>query len=94
MTNDNTKNEVLTYQRSYNAQYVLRTRTATDGRGSGGTTDPLQSQGSLTLSGDHDLLFAVNSAIGPSQLLRNEWLSVESDDDIQGGYFLGALLQS
>jgi len=56
MTNDNAKNEVLTYQRSYNGQYVLRTRTATDGRGSGGTTDPLQSQGSLTLSGDHDLL--------------------------------------
>ncbi len=64
MTNDNKKNEVLTYQRSYNGQYELRTRTATDGRGSGGTTDPLQSQGSISLSGDHDLLFAVNSASG------------------------------
>lgn len=64
MTNDNAKNEVLTYQRSYDGQYVLKTRTATDGRGSGGITDPLQSQGSLTLSGDHDLLFAVNSASG------------------------------
>ena len=64
MTNDNSKNEVLTYQRNYNGQYVLATRTATDGRGSGGKTDPLQSQGSLTLSGDHNLLFAVNSASG------------------------------
>ena len=64
MTNDNTKNEVLTYQRNYNGQYVLRTRTGTDGRGSGGQTDPLQSQGALTLSGDHNLLFAVNSASG------------------------------
>ena len=57
MTNDNIKNEVLTYERSYNGQYVLRTRTATDGRGSGGKTDPLQSQGALTLSADHNLLF-------------------------------------
>ncbi len=64
MTNDNSKNEVLTYLRSYNGQYELRARTATDGRGSGGRTDPLQSQGSLTLSGDHELLFAVNSASG------------------------------
>jgi 6-phosphogluconolactonase (cycloisomerase 2 family) len=64
MTNDNIKNEVLTYQRSYNGQYVLRSRTSTDGRGSGGKTDPLQSQGALTLSGDHNLLFAVNSASG------------------------------
>jgi hypothetical protein len=61
MTNDNTKNEVLAYHRDYNGQYVLKTRTATDGRGSGGKTDPLQSQGALTLSGDHNLLFAVNS---------------------------------
>ncbi len=44
MTNDNARNEVLTYQRSYNGQYVLRTRAATDGRGSGGKNDPLQSQ--------------------------------------------------
>ncbi len=64
MTNDNTKNEVLTYHRTYNGQYELRTRTATGGRGSGGKTDPLQSQGALTLSGDHNLLFAVNSASG------------------------------
>ena len=60
LTNDNVKNEVLTYQREYNGQFLLRDRVATGGRGSGGTTDPLQSQGSLTLSGDHNLLFAVN----------------------------------
>ncbi|HEY1501911.1 MAG TPA: beta-propeller fold lactonase family protein [Acidobacteriaceae bacterium] len=64
LTNDNTKNEVLAYQRGYDGQFILRDRVNTGGRGSGGTTDPLQSQGSLTLSGDHTLLFAVNSASG------------------------------
>ncbi len=64
MTNDNVKNEILTYQRSFDGQFVLRERVATGGRGSGGQTDPLQSQGALTISGDHSLLFAVNSASG------------------------------
>ena len=64
MTNDNAKNEILTYHRSFNGQFILADRVATGGRGSGGETDPLQSQGSLTISGDHTLLFAVNSASG------------------------------
>ncbi|HEX4022708.1 MAG TPA: beta-propeller fold lactonase family protein [Acidobacteriaceae bacterium] len=64
LSNDNVKNEVLTYQLGYDGQFALRDHTATGGRGSGGTTDPLQSQGALTLSGDHNLLFAVNSASG------------------------------
>jgi len=64
MTNDNAKNEILTYQRSFNGQFILADRAATGGRGSGGETDPLQSQGSLTISGDHTLLFAVNAASG------------------------------
>ncbi len=64
MTNDNTKNELLTYQRAYDGQFVLKARVETGGRGSGGTNDPLQSQGGLTLSEDHNLLFAVNAASG------------------------------
>lgn len=64
LSNNNDKNEVLTYQLGYNGQFALRARVATAGRGSGGTTDPLQSQGALTLSGDHNLLFAVNAASG------------------------------
>ncbi|HEY4046430.1 MAG TPA: hypothetical protein VGM27_06145 [Acidobacteriaceae bacterium] len=64
MTNDNVKNEILTYQHGFDGQFALRERVATGGCGSGGTTDPLQSQGALTISGDHTLLFAVNSANG------------------------------
>jgi 6-phosphogluconolactonase len=64
MTNNAVKNEILAYQRSENGQFVMTDRVDTGGRGSGGTNDPLQSQGSLMLSGDHNLLFAANSASG------------------------------
>ena len=64
MNNDAVKNEVLAYQRLFDGRLTLKERFATGGRGSGGTTDPLQSQGSLTLSHDHTLLFAINSGSG------------------------------
>ena len=64
MTNDTVKNEVIAYQRLFDGRLTLKERFATGGRGSGGTTDPLQSQGSLTLSYDHTLLFAINSGSG------------------------------
>jgi 6-phosphogluconolactonase (cycloisomerase 2 family) len=87
LTNDSTKNEVLAYQQE-NGQFVLRDRVDTGGRGSGGTTDPLQSQGSLTLSGDHTMLFAVNAASGTvsSFDLRNG-LPVLRDQEPSGGAF-------
>ncbi len=58
------ENEVVAYERLVDGRLNLKERFPTGGRGSGGTTDPLQSQGSLTLSGDHNLLFAVNSGSG------------------------------
>ncbi|MCU1226583.1 MAG: Lactonase, 7-bladed beta propeller [Edaphobacter sp.] len=64
MTNDTVKNEVLAYQRLFDGRLTLKERFITGGRGSGGATDPLQSQGSLTLSQDHNLLFAINSGSG------------------------------
>lgn len=64
MTNNTVKNEIVAYERLLDGRLSLKERFATGGRGSGGTTDPLQSQGSLTLSGDHHLLFAINSGSG------------------------------
>jgi 6-phosphogluconolactonase len=88
LSNDNVKNEVLTYQLGYNGQFDLRVRVATGGRGSGGTTDPLQSQGALTLSGDHNLLFAVNSASGTvSSFHLIDGLPVLVDVQPSGGAF-------
>jgi 6-phosphogluconolactonase (cycloisomerase 2 family) len=88
MTNDSIKNEILTYQRSHDGQFVLRERTATGGRGSGGQTDPLQSQGALTISGDHTRLFAVNSASGTvSSFHLLNGLPVFIDQENSGGAF-------
>ena len=88
MTNDNTNNEILTYQQSSNEPYVLRAHTATGGRGSGGTTDPLQSQGSLTLSHDHNLLFAINAGSGTiSSFHLLGGLPILVDQEPTGGAF-------
>src|SRR3984885_12325577 len=64
MTNDAKKNQVIAYERAANGTLSDGIAYNTNGRGSGGTTDPLESQGSLTLSQDHSLLFAVNAGSG------------------------------
>ena len=64
MTNAIDKNEVLAYDRADDGTLQETGRFDTGGRGSGGNNDPLESQGSLTLSQDHSLLFAVNAGSG------------------------------
>ena len=64
MTNAANKNEIVAYARAANGALSLEGRYDTEGRGSGGITDPLESQGSLTLSQDHSLLFAANAGSG------------------------------
>jgi 6-phosphogluconolactonase len=88
MTNNATSNEVLAYRPGDDGQFVLADRVATGGRGSGGLNDPLQSQGSLTLSADHTLLFAVNSASGTVSSFRLvNGLPVFVDQEPSGGAF-------
>jgi 6-phosphogluconolactonase len=70
MTNNAQSNEIVSYVRNpYGTLYGPRHFT-TDGRGSGGTGDPLGSQGSLTLSQDHQWLFAVNAGSGTLSVFR------------------------
>jgi 6-phosphogluconolactonase len=64
MTNAADRNEVVAFTRERDGSFSETNRFSTDGRGSGGTNDPLQSQGSLTLNSDHTLLFAVNAGSG------------------------------
>jgi 6-phosphogluconolactonase len=64
MTNAADKNEVIAYKRAANGTLSYSAAYKTGGRGSGGVNDPLESQGSLTLSQDHSLLFAVNAGSG------------------------------
>src|SRR5579864_2536835 len=70
MTNNVDKNEVITYHRAGDGTLQEGARFATGGRGSGGNNDPLESQGSLTLSQDHALLFAVNAGSGEISVFR------------------------
>src|ERR1700741_3562818 len=64
MTNSAEKNEVIAFTRTAEGTLEESGRFATGGRGSGGNTDPLESQGSLTLCQNHSLLFAVDAGRG------------------------------
>jgi 6-phosphogluconolactonase (cycloisomerase 2 family) len=70
MTNDADSNEVLAYERQPNGTLLRPHRYQTGGRGSGGTVDPLGSQGSLTLSDDGAYLFAANAGSGSVSVFR------------------------
>jgi 6-phosphogluconolactonase len=64
MTNDPSGNEVLVYNRDGNGQLHFTGAVPTHGTGSGGITDPLQSQGALAFSADRQYLFAANPGSG------------------------------
>lgn len=70
MSNSAEKNEVIAFTRTAEGTLEESGHFATGGRGSGGNTDPLESQGSLTLSQDHQLLFAVNAGSGEVSVFR------------------------
>jgi 6-phosphogluconolactonase (cycloisomerase 2 family) len=70
MTNDASQNSVIAFPRSQDGSLGKGRKFITGGRGSGGTTDPLASQGSLTLSDDGSLLLAVNAGSGELSVFR------------------------
>jgi 6-phosphogluconolactonase (cycloisomerase 2 family) len=70
MTNSVEGNQIIAYSRAANGSLIESNHFPTGGRGSGGTTDPLGTQGSLTLSQDHSLLFAVNAGTGDLSAFR------------------------
>jgi 6-phosphogluconolactonase (cycloisomerase 2 family) len=72
MTNAASGNKIDTYARRENGSLQPGGAFATGGNGSGGTIDPLHSQGSLRLSHDHRFLFAVNAGSGTVSSFRVE----------------------
>ena len=70
MSNATDRNEVIAFARATDGSLQETHRFPTGGRGSGGNHDPLESQGSLTLSQDHSLLFAVNAGSGEVSVFR------------------------
>jgi 6-phosphogluconolactonase (cycloisomerase 2 family) len=85
MTNDATTNEVIAFGRTPDGQLVPGDHFQTGGRGSGGTVDPLQSQGSLNLSQDHSLLFAANAGSGTVSVFRVRGASLTLLDQEDSG---------
>jgi 6-phosphogluconolactonase (cycloisomerase 2 family) len=64
MTNASTGNQIDIFARNEDGSLRTAGTVATGGNGSGGTIDPLHSQGSLRLSADRRFLFAVNAGSG------------------------------
>jgi 6-phosphogluconolactonase len=85
MTNSVNKNEVIAYRRAADGTLREEGRFATGGRGSGGNNDPLESQGSLTLSQDHSLLFAVNAGSGTLSVFKVHHSSLSLVDKVISG---------
>ena len=70
MTNAASGNEIVAFGRNEDGSLQQGRRFATGGRGSGGVTDPLASQGSLTLTEDRSFLLAVNAGSGSISVFR------------------------
>ena len=85
MTNDADANEVVSYERTRYGTLQNSRRYATGGRGSGGTIDPLASQGSLTLSDDGTLLFAANAGSGNLSMFRVSGTRLDLRDRVPTG---------
>ncbi len=87
MTNNANDNKIVTFEQSDDGAFRQGNQYQTGGRGSGGVNDPLESQGSLTLSEDHNFLFAANAGSGDItvfRVLQNGRLSI-ADREASGG---------
>jgi len=85
MTNAVLGNEVISFRRSADGSLREDHRFATGGRGTGGVTDPLESQGSLRLSQDHSLLFAVNGGSGEVSVFHVRGSNLRLVDKVVSG---------
>src|ERR1700677_2260575 len=70
MSNNADKNQVIEFVHNSDGTVVAKQAFDTQGRGTGGVNDPLEAQGSLTLSADHSLLFAANAGSGDITVFR------------------------
>lgn len=70
MTNNADSNQVIAYERAPDGTLHSPRKYQTGGRGSGGTVDPLASQGALTLGDDGSFLFAANAGSGSVSVFR------------------------
>jgi 6-phosphogluconolactonase (cycloisomerase 2 family) len=83
MSNSVDRNEVIAFAQAADGTLHESGRFPTGGRGSGGNNDPLESQGSLTLSHDHPLLFALNAGSGQISVFDVHGSHLELSDKVQ-----------
>ena len=83
MSNSVDRNEVIAFAQAADGTWHESGRFPTGGRGSGGNNDPLESQGSLTLSQDHPLLFALNAGSGQISVFDVHGSHLELSDKVQ-----------
>src|SRR5271170_2000102 len=94
MSNSVDRNEVIAFAQAADGTLHESGRFPTGGRGSGGNNDPLESQGSLTLSQDHTLLFAVNAGSGEISVFRVHGSDLSlADKQLSGGSEPNAVAQ-
>ena len=82
MTNNADHNEVIAYPRTEIGTLLNPVHVPTGGRGSGGTVDPLASQGALQLSEDKAWLLAVNAGSGTLSVFRVDGSHLELSDQV------------
>jgi 6-phosphogluconolactonase len=85
MTNAASDNQVMAYARQEDGSLQWTGTFATGGNGSGGTIDPLHSQGSLILSADHRLLFAANAGSGSVSAFAVDGSTLQLVDVVSSG---------
>jgi 6-phosphogluconolactonase len=85
MTNAADRNEIIAYKRNVDGSLAQQATFATGGRGSGGTTDPLGSQGSLTLTQDSSFLLAVNAGSGEISVFQVDGANLTLVDKVPCG---------
>lgn len=94
MTNSNSGNQILGFQRKADGSLVPRGKTPTGGNGTGGMIDPLGSQNSLLLTQDASFLLAVNAASGTISSLQVDGANLRLIDVASsGGGFPNAIAQ-
>ena len=85
MTNSADKNEVLAFERVANGTLTYSKKVDRGGRCSCDVNDPLESQGSLTLSPDHSLLLAMNAVSGTVSVFRVHGTDLNLLDQVPSG---------
>jgi len=95
MTNAASGNQIDIFARNEDGALRAAGSVSTGGNGSGGTIDPLHSQGSLRLSVDHRWLFAVNAGTGTISSFAVEGTHLRLAGTVSsGGGLPSALAQS